>query len=69
MQFTLIITDSEDMKSVSVEMKRTDQFKDTDSSESNAAAMMAAIIDMMNDNDSEAVEDVKKIQLQWLRYL
>ena len=64
MQFTLIITDSEDMKSVSVEMKRTDQFKDTDSSESNAAAMMAAIIDMMNDNDSEAVEDVKKIQLQ-----
>ena len=64
MQFTLIITDSEDMKSVSVEMKRTDQAKDTDSSESNAAAMMAAIIDMMNDNDSEAVEDVKKIQLQ-----
>ena len=69
MQFTLIITDSEDMKSVSVEMKRTDQAKDTDSSESNAAAMMAAIIDMMNDNDSEAVEDVKKIQLQWLHYL
>ena len=64
MQFTLIITDSEDKKSVSVEMKRTDQAKDTDSSESNAAAMMAAIIDMMNDNDSEAVEDVKKIQLQ-----
>ena len=64
MQFTLIITDSEDKKSVSVEMKRTDNEKTTDVSESNAAAMMAAIIDMMNDNDSEAVEDVKKIQLQ-----
>ena len=64
MQFTLIITDSEDMKSVSVEMKRTDSSKEADVSESNAAAMMAAIIDMMNDNDSEAVEDVKKIQLQ-----
>ena len=64
MQFTLIITDSEDMKSVSVEMKRTDNEKSKDVSESNAAAMMAAILDMMNDNDSEAVEDVKKIQLQ-----
>ena len=64
MQFTLIITDSKDMKSVSVEMKRTDNDKSNDVSESNAAAMMAAIIDMMNDNDSEAVEDTKKIQLQ-----
>lgn len=64
MQFTLIITDSEDMKSVSVEMKRTDSGKEADVSESNAAAMMAAIIDMMNDNDSEAVEEVQKIQLQ-----
>lgn len=64
MQFTLIITDSDDMKSVSVEMKRTDKAEEADVSESNAAAMMAAILDMMNDNDSEAVEDTKKIQLQ-----
>lgn len=64
MQFTLIITDSEDNKSVSVEMKRTDNEKSNNISESNAAAMMAAIIDMMNDEDSEAVEETKKIQLQ-----
>ena len=64
MQFTLIITDSADKKSVSVEMKRTDKEEGVDISESNAAAMMAAIVDMMNDNDSEAVEDTKKIQLQ-----
>lgn len=64
MQFTLIITDSDDKKSVSVEMKRTDNEKSKDSSESNAAAMMAAIVDMLNDNDSEAVEDTQKIQLQ-----
>lgn len=64
MQFTLIITDSEDKKSVSVEMKRTDKEEGVDISESNAAAMMAAIVDMMNDNDSEAVEETQKIQLQ-----
>lgn len=64
MQFTLIITDSDDMKSVSVEMKRTDKDDAADVSESNAAAMMAAILDMMNDNDSEALDDTTKIQLQ-----
>lgn len=64
MQFTLIITDSEDMKSVSVEMKRTDKEEGVDISKSNAAAMMAALVDMLHDNDSEAVEDTKKIQLQ-----
>lgn len=64
MQFTLIITDSKDKKSVSVEMKRTDKEEGVDISESNAAAMMAAIVDMMNDNDSEAVEETQKIQLQ-----
>lgn len=64
MQFTLIITDSDDKKSVSVEMKRTDKNEEADVSESNAAAMMAAILDMMNDNDSEAVEDTKKIVVQ-----
>ena len=64
MQFTLIITDSADKKSVSVEMKRTDKEEGVDISESNAAAMMAAIVDMMNDNDSEAVEETQKIQLQ-----
>lgn len=64
MQFTLIITDSADKKSVSVEMKRTDNEKSNDISESNAAAMMAAIVDMLNDNDSEAVEETQKIQLQ-----
>jgi len=64
MQFTLIITDSEDKKSVSVEMKRTDKDKAADISESNAAAMMAAIVDMLNDNDSKAVEETQKIQLQ-----
>ena len=64
MQFTLIITDSADMKSVSVEMKRTDKEEASDVSESNAAAMMAAILDMMNDNDSDAVEDTQKIHLQ-----
>ena len=64
MQFTLIITDSADMKSVSVEMKRTDKDEAADVSESNAAAMMAAILDMMNDNDSDALEETTKIQLQ-----
>lgn len=64
MQFTLIITDSADKKSVSVEMKRTDKEEGVDISESNAAAMMAAIVDMMNDNDSKAVEETQKIQLQ-----
>ena len=64
MQFTLIITDSADMKSVSVEMKRTDKNEEADVSESNAAAMMAAILDMMNDNDSDALEETTKIQLQ-----
>lgn len=64
MQFTLIITDSADKKSVSVEMKRTDKEEGVNISESNAAAMMAAIVDMMNDNDSEAVEETQKIQLQ-----
>ena len=64
MQFTLIITDTDDMKSVTVEMKRTDKDEAADVSESNAAAMMAAILDMMNDNDSEAVQDTKSIQLQ-----
>ena len=64
MQFTLIITDSDDMKSVSVEMKRTDKDEEADVSESNAAAMMAAFLDMMNDNDSEAIEDTNTIQLQ-----
>lgn len=64
MQFTLIITDSDDKKSVSVEMKRTDAEKSNDTAESNAAAMMAAIVDMLHDNDSEAVEDTQKIQLQ-----
>ena len=64
MQFTLIITDSEDNKSVSVEMKRTDAEKSNDISESNAAAMMAAIVDMLHDNDSEAVENTQKIVVQ-----
>lgn len=64
MQFTLIITDSDDKKSVSVEMKRTDDEKSTDISESNAAAMMAAIVDMLHDNDSEAVENTQKIVVQ-----
>lgn len=64
MQFTLIITDNEDNKSVSVEMKRTDKAKDTDPSVSNAAAMMAAILDMLDTVDDKAVEEATKIQLQ-----
>lgn len=64
MQFTLIITDNEDNKSVSVEMKRTDKAKDNDPSVSNAAAMMAAILDMLDTVDDKAVEEATKIQLQ-----
>lgn len=64
MQFTLIITDTDDNKSVSVEIKRTDKNEDADVSESNAAAMTSAILDMMNDNDSDAVEESQTIQPQ-----
>lgn len=64
MQYAMIITDSDDGKNVTVEMKRTDKAEDTDSSKSNAAAMMGAILNFLNGIDEDAVEDTQKIVVQ-----
>lgn len=64
MQFTLIVTDSADGKDVTMEMKRTDKSEDSDSSQSNAAALVGAMLNFLNGIDGEAVEETKKIQLQ-----
>lgn len=64
MQFTMIITDSEDGKNVTMEMKRTDKEEATDSSKSNAAAMVGALLNFLNGIDEDALEDTKKIIVQ-----
>lgn len=64
MQFAMIITDADDGKNVTVEMKRTDKTEDTDSSKSNAAAMMSALLNFLNGIDEDAVENQQKIIVQ-----
>lgn len=64
MQFAMIITDADDGKNVTVEMKRTDKAEDTDSSKSNAAAMMSALLNFLNGIDEDAVENQQKIIVQ-----
>ena len=61
----MIVTDSEDGKNVSVEMKRTDKAEDSDASQSNAAALIGAVLNFLDGvDDNDAVEDTKKIVVQ-----
>lgn len=64
MQFAMIITDADDGKNVTVEMKRTDKNEDTDSSQSPAAALMGGIVNYLNGIDDDAVESTEKIIVQ-----
>ncbi len=64
MQFTFIISDTEDGKSVTMEMKRTDKDEEADQELSNAAALVGAMLEFLNKIDGQAVEETQKIQLQ-----